>query len=144
MPCEIKALPFDPWDEIKIHQQKLRQQGKYGAIASFIGTMRDSNQGDSVQSMFLEHYPEMTDRHLARLCQNVAQQWQLIDSLIIHRVGNIEIGDPIVLICVWSVHRADAFDACRFIIEDLKSTVPFWKQETTKAGKRWVTKNTPG
>ena len=68
----------------------------------------------------------------------------LIETLIIHRIGEIKIADPIVLVCVWSAHRAEAFDACRFIMEDLKSKAPFWKQETTTDGKRWIEKNTPG
>ena len=118
--------------------------GQYGAIASFIGTMRDFNEGESVRSMKLEHYPGMTEEHLEKICEDAHQKWDLIESLIIHRVGLIEIADPIVLVCVWSEHRAEAFDACRFIMEDLKSKAPFWKQESTAEGKRWVEKNTPG
>ena len=144
MPIEIRTSSFNPWDEIKIHQQKMDKAGQYGAIASFIGTMRDFNESESVQSMTLEHYPGMTEEHLEKICEDAHQKWDLIESLVIHRVGLIEIADPIVLVCVWSAHRAEAFDACRFIMEDLKSKAPFWKQETTAEGKRWVEKNTSG
>lgn len=144
MPIEIRTSSFDPWDEIKLHQQKMEKEGQYGATASFVGTMRDFNEGESVRSMTLEHYPGMTEKHLEKICEDAHQKWDLIESLIIHRVGLIEIADPIVLVCVWSAHRAEAFDACRFIMEDLKSKAPFWKQESTVAGKRWVEKNTSG
>ena len=144
MQIEIRTSSFNPWDEIKLHQQKMNKEGQYGATASFIGTMRDFNAGAEVQSMTLEHYPGMTEKHLDKICTDAHQQWDLFESLIIHRVGKIEIADPIVLVCVWSAHRAEAFDACRFIMEDLKSKAPFWKQEITVAGKRWVDKNTPG
>jgi molybdopterin synthase catalytic subunit len=144
MPIEIRTSSFDPWDEIKIHQQKMDKAGQYGATASFVGSMRDFNEGESVRSMTLEHYPGMTEEHLKKICEDAHQKWDLIESLIIHRVGLIEIADPIVLVCVWSEHRAEAFDACRFIMEDLKSKAPFWKQESTAEGKRWVEKNTPG
>ena len=144
MPIEIRTSSFDPWDEIKLHQQEMEKEGQYGATASFVGTMRDVNEGESVRSMTLEHYPGMTEKHLEKICDDAHQKWDLIESLIIHRIGSIKIADPIVLVCVWSAHRAQAFDACRFIMEDLKSKAPFWKQESTDEGKRWVEKNTPG
>ena len=144
MPIEIRTSSFDPWEEINLHQQKMGKEGQFGATASFVGTMRDFNDGEPVQSMTLEHYPGMTEKHLEMICADANQKWDLIDTLIIHRVGEIEIADPIVLVCVWSAHRTEAFDACRFIMEDLKSKAPFWKQESTTEGKRWVEKNTPG
>lgn len=144
MSIEIRTSSFDPWDEIKLHQQKMDKEGQYGATASFVGTMRDFNEGESVRSMTLEHYPGMTEKHLEKICEDAHQKWDLIESLVIHRVGLIEIADPIVLVCIWSAHRAQAFDACRFIMEDLKSKAPFWKQESTVEGKRWVEKNTSG
>ena len=148
MPIEIRSSSFDPWEEIKLHQQKMDQEmsmeGQYGATASFVGTMRDFNDGEPVQGMTLEHYPGMTEKHLEKICAGANQKWDLIDTLLIHRVGEMQIADPIVLVCVWSAHRAEAFDACRFIMEDLKSKAPFWKQESTTEGKRWVEKNTPG
>ena len=144
MPIEIRTSSFNPWDEIKLHQQKLNREGQYGATANFVGTMRDYNEDEHVQSMTLEHYPGMTEKHLEKICKEAHRQWDLIETLVIHRVGEIRIADPIVLVCVWSAHRAEAFDACRFIMEDLKSKAPFWKQESTSDGKRWVEKNTPG
>jgi len=143
MPIEIRSSSFNPWDEIKLHQQKLNREGLYGATASFVGTMRDFNEDKHVQSMTLEHYPGMTEKYLEKICKEAHQQWELIETLIIHRIGEIKIADPIVLVCVWSAHRAEAFDACRFIMEDLKSKAPFWKQESTADGNRWVEKNTP-
>jgi len=143
MPIEIRSSSFNPWDEIKLHQQKLNREGLYGATASFVGTMRDFNEDKHVQSMTLEHYPGMTEKYLEKICKDAHQQWELIETLIIHRIGEIKIADPIVLVCVWSAHRAEAFDACRFIMEDLKSKAPFWKQESTSDGNRWVEKNTP-
>lgn len=144
MSVEIKNAPFNPWKELEHHQEKMQQVGKFGATASFIGTMRDFNEGQRVDSMTLEYYPGMTDKHLEEICQAAHGKWDLIDSLLIHRVGEINIGDPMVLVSVWSAHRKDAFEACRFIMEDLKSKAPFWKQESTTEGKRWVEKNTPG
>lgn len=144
MPIEIRGSSFNPWDEIKLHQQKLNRQGQYGATASFVGTMRDFNEDQHVQRMTLEHYPGMTDKYLEKICKEAHQQWDLIETLIIHRIGEIKIADPIVLVCVWSAHRAEAFDACRFMMEDLKSKAPFWKQESTSEGKRWVQKNSSG
>ncbi len=144
MPIAIRLSAFDPWNEIKLHQQKMNREGQYGATASFVGTMRDFNAGEPVQSMTLEHYPGMTEKHLEKISLDVSTRWELLDTLIIHRVGDVQISDTIVLVCVWSAHRAAAFDACRFIMEDLKSRAPFWKQELTVTGKRWVDKNTPG
>ena len=144
MPIEIKTSSFNPWDEIKLYQKKMDMEGQYGATASFVGTMRDFNEDKHVQSMTLEHYPGMTEKHLEKICTDAKQKWDLLDTLVIHRVGDIEIADPIVLVCVWSAHRAEAFDACRFIMEYLKSKAPFWKQELTAAGKRWVDKSTLG
>jgi molybdopterin synthase catalytic subunit len=144
MRIEIKSELFDPWTEIQQHQEVMQAKGKYGAIASFVGSMRDFNEGDRVHGMTLEHYPGMTESHLVQIAETAHERWDLVDSLIIHRIGDIGIGDPIVLIAVWSVHRVEAFDACRFIMEDLKSKAPFWKQETLEGGKRWVEKNTPG
>ena len=118
-------------------------RGRFGAMASFIGTMRDLNEGDTVQSMILEHYPGMTEKHLQRSVEQAMQQWPLLNALVIHRVGELKPHDPIVLVAVWSAHRAAAFEACRFVMEDLKSKAPFWKKETLPQGQRWVARNTP-
>lgn len=118
--------------------------GKFGAQALFIGYMRDFNEDVSVQAMTLEHYPGMTERHLQEIGEEAGRRWELLDVLIVHRIGEIRIGDAIVLVSVWSAHRAAAFDACRWIMEDLKSRAPFWKKEQLEAGERWVEKNSPG
>ncbi|MCG8324827.1 MAG: molybdenum cofactor biosynthesis protein MoaE [Thiotrichales bacterium] len=140
----IQHTPIDPFAEIKQYQQEMQQDGRFGASAFFIGSMRDHNEGVAVTSMELEYYPEMTQRHLREIAEVAAQRWSLVDVLLMHRVGKITIADPIVLVAVWSEHRADAFEACRFIMEDLKSKAPFWKKELTADGERWVEKNTPG
>ena len=144
MHIEIKKESFNPYAEIEQYQQKIEDVGKYGATASFVGTMRDFNEGQQVGGMLLEFYPGMTEKHLSDICKEANKRWDLIDILVMHRVGEIEIGEPIVLVSVWAAHRAAAFDSCRFIMEDLKSKAPFWKQEAVAGGKRWVEKNTQG
>lgn len=145
MRIEIREAPFDPLRELAYYQDSLIElQCKYGATASFIGTMRDHNEGDSVQGMILEHYPEMTERHLQGIVEEATRRWPLLDTLVIHRVGELRPNDPIVLVAVWSAHRAAAFEACRFIMEGLKSRAPFWKKEILSHGQRWVEKNTAG
>lgn len=144
MKIEIRPESFDPFKEVQDFQNRMDQAGKIGASAFFIGSMRDHNEGQPILSMELEHYPGMTEKHLRKIAESADRQWPLIDILILHRVGEIHIDDPIVLVAVWSAHRAAAFDACRFIMEDLKSRAPFWKKEKTPEGERWVEKNTPG
>ena len=144
MKIEIRPEPYNPYQELESYETARLQQGQFGAQASFIGSMRDSNEGDKVLSMTLEHYPEMTEKHLKSIAQEACVQWQLLDVLILHRVGKIQIGDSIVLVAAWSEHRLDAFEACRFIMEDLKSKAPFWKKEQLEQGERWVEKNTAG
>ena len=106
--------------------------------------MRDFNEGDEVTGMELEYYPGMTEKHLEKICNEARSKWTVLDILLLHRVGKINIGEPIVLVTVWTSHRGDAFDACRFIMEDLKSKAPFWKKETLVDGQRWVDCNTSG
>ncbi len=137
---------FDPWQTLAQYQQKMPElDGKYGATAVFLGTMRDFNEGDNVSQMFLEHYPGMTEKHLEKICTQATQDFALLESLVVHRVGKINPNDPIVLVAVWTAHRKQAFEACREIMEDLKSRAPFWKKEQLNTGKdRWVEKNTKG
>jgi len=107
--------------------------------------MRDFNEGDDVTSMTLEHYPKMTEKQLNEIVDDASSKWSLLNVLVVHRVGKILPSEPIVLVTVWSSHRVDAFEACRFIMEDLKHKAPFWKQETLKEGDtRWVEENTAG
>ncbi|MCW8932495.1 MAG: molybdenum cofactor biosynthesis protein MoaE [Gammaproteobacteria bacterium] len=142
----IDATPFDPWRVLDEYQKKMPQlDGQYGATAVFVGTMRDFNEGDGVSEMFLEHYPGMTERHLENICKQATGEYQLMESLVVHRVGAIKPNDPIVLVAVWTAHRKQAFEACREIMEDLKSKAPFWKKEQLDDGQdRWVEKNTKG
>lgn len=146
MQIQLHPHPFDPLSALAAYQtQQPHLHGRYGALASFIGSMRDYNQGDGIVAMTLEHYPGMTERELERLVTTHVEQYQLLDALVIHRVGRIEPGEPIVLVAVWSAHRAEAFAACRQIMEDLKARAPFWKHELLDSGEqRWVTHNTPG
>ncbi len=144
MRTEIRATPFDPWQELATHQGHMdRVVGKHGAAAVFVGTMRDFNAGEEVQGMFLEHYPGMTERHLETICEEAIRRWDLLDALIIHRTGAMQPGDPIVLVASWAAHRGPAFAACRYLIEELKSRAPFWKKEHLAQESRWVTYNTP-
>lgn len=146
MKIELRAAPFDPLLELGCYQAGLDQHlpGQYGATAIFIGTMRDHNEGESVRGMTLEHYPGMTERHLQRIVEAAAREWPLLDTLVLHRVGTLRPNDPIVLVAVWSAHRAAAFAACQSIMEELKSKAPFWKREDAADGPRWVEHNTPG
>ena len=106
--------------------------------------MRDFNDGDTVKGMSLEHYPGMTESYLGKIAQEALQRWALTDVLIVHRVGDLQPGDPIVLVAAWSEHRKAAFEASRYLMEDLKSRAPFWKKEQLEEGSRWVEHNTPG
>ena len=142
---EVREAAFDPWHYLAQWQAQQATNTRSGATAVFVGTMRDFNEGDDVTGMFLEHYPGMTQRQLTELTQTVVQQWSLDAALVVHRVGELTPAEPIVLVAVWSAHRAAAFAACREIMETLKHAAPFWKRETLVDGSvRWVEKNTPG
>lgn len=111
---------------------------KIGAIASFIGVVRDLNDGDSVAEMTLEHYPGMTEKSIEAIITEARGRWQVMDALVIHRIGTLKPLDQIVLVVVTSAHRGDAFAACEFIMDYLKTRAPFWKKEQTPQGARWV------
>ena len=107
--------------------------------------MRDFNEGDAVKGMTLEYYPGMTEKQLEKIIAEARQQWHVIDTLVVHRVGDILPDQPIVLVAVWASHRGDAFDASRYIMDALKSKAPFWKKELlTTEDERWVVENTNG
>lgn len=144
MTVELREQPFDPWAELAAHQDARLRPAGYGATAAFVGTMRDFNEGAPVKELFLEHYAGMTESELERIVAAAADRHGLTDALVVHRVGRIDPGAPIVLVATWSAHRAQAFDACREIMEALKATAPFWKREETGTGARWVERNTPG
>lgn len=143
---KIQTEALDPWQEIVSFQNNnFKGHTNFGATATFVGTMRDLNEGDEVQEMTLEHYPAMTQKQLQGIVEEAEESWPLMHTLLMHRVGTIKPADPIVLVAVWSAHRAAAFDACRFLMEALKHKAPFWKKENLTSGEsRWVTKNTSG
>jgi molybdopterin synthase catalytic subunit len=131
----ITTEDFDAGREIAALRDNDRS---VGAVASFIGTMRDAKDGESVTAKKLEHYPGMTEKALRAIVEDARTRFRIIDALVIHRVGALAPADQIVLVAVTSAHRGDAFDACRFIMDYLKTRAPFWKREDTPAGARWV------
>ena len=111
---------------------------RIGALASFIGLVRDVSHGAGVSEMTLEHYPGMTEKALAAIVDEAKSRWGLYGALVIHRVGRLQPCDQIVLVAVTSAHRSDAFAACEFIMDYLKTRAPFWKREATAGGAHWV------
>jgi molybdopterin synthase catalytic subunit len=111
---------------------------KIGAVASFVGVVRDVNDGGRVAEMTLEHYPGMTEKAIEEIVEQAKRRWEVLDALVIHRVGTLKPTDQIVLVAVASGHRGDAFAACEFIMDYLKTRAPFWKKEQTGEGARWV------
>lgn len=109
-----------------------------GAVVTFIGKVRDFNQGDSVTGLSLEHYPGMTEKSLQAIVDQANQRWPLLKTRVIHRVGDLALGDQIVFVGVTSAHRGAAFEACEFIMDYLKTRAPFWKKEQTPEQSRWV------
>jgi len=131
----IQSAPLDPESE----QRELRcANPSVGAVVSFLGLMRDINEGDEVRSMVLEHYPGMTEKALQAIADEARQRWNLTAVRVVHRVGELEPLDPIVLVLAASRHRGEAFRGCEFIIDYLKTRAPFWKKERTAEGERWV------
>jgi molybdopterin synthase catalytic subunit len=111
---------------------------RVGAVAAFVGTVRDVNDATQVSTLTLEHYPGMTEKALEAIVAEARQRFDIYDALVIHRVGTLNPTDQIVLVVVTSAHRGDAFDACRFLMDYLKTRAPFWKKEQTPEGPRWV------
>ena len=111
---------------------------RVGALASFVGLVRDVNHGVGVSEMTLEHYPGMTEKALTAIVDEAKMRWDIYGALVIHRVGPLKPCDQIVLVAVTSAHRGEAFAACEFIMDYLKTRAPFWKREATAAGARWV------
>ena len=135
MAVRIQNDDFDSGEEIAILR---RNNPAIGAIASFIGLVRDVNEGDRVSELMLEHYPGMTDKALEKIVEEAKARWEIIDVLVIHRVGLLRPMDQIVLVIVAGAHRGEAFAACEFLMDYLKTRAPFWKKERTPAGSRWV------
>ena len=135
MSVRVQTEDFDIGVEIA---QLRKGNAKIGAIASFIGLVRDMNEGDDVSTMTLEHYPGMTEKALEDIVAQAKSRWKLYDALVVHRVGRLSPLDQIVLVVVTSAHRGDAFSACEFLMDYLKTQAPFWKKEDTAKGARWV------
>jgi molybdopterin synthase catalytic subunit len=135
MTVRIQTEDFDVGREIA---QLRRDRPEVGAVASFIGVVRDLNEGARVAEMTLEHYPGMTEKAIAGIIDQAKGRWQVYDALVIHRIGRLAPTDQIVLVVVTSAHRGDAFAACEFIMDYLKTQAPFWKKEKTPDGARWV------
>ena len=131
----VQEADFDAGAEL---DALTRGRSDVGAVASFVGLVRESNDGHAIHGMTLEHYPGMTERALADICAEASARWEIIDSVVIHRVGALRPGDRIVLVGVASGHRGEAFAACEFIMDYLKTRAPFWKREDTPEGARWV------
>jgi molybdopterin synthase catalytic subunit len=135
MPVRIQTEDFDLTTEIAALRAG---RAGVGAVVSFVGTVRDINQGTGVSSLTLEHYPGMTDKSLEEIVAQATSRWQLDEVLVIHRVGPLLPLDQIVLVAVSSAHRGEAFEACEFVTDWLKTRAPFWKKEATPQGERWV------
>ena len=135
MAVRIQTKDFDAGAEIAVLR---RDNPKIGAVASFIGVCRDVNDGDAVTKMTLEHYPGMTEKALEKIVAEAKARWDLMEVLVVHRVGELKPTDQIVLVVVTGAHRGEAFAACGFIMDYLKTRAPFWKKEETPQGARWV------
>jgi len=135
MPVRVQREDFDVGAEIA----RLREgNAAVGAVASFVGTVRDVNDAASVRTLTLEHYPGMTEKALEAIVAEARERFDVIDLLVVHRIGELVPTDQIVLVVVTGAHRGEAFDACRYVMDYLKTRAPFWKKEATPAGVRWV------
>ena len=135
MPVRVQTEDFDTGAEIN----RLRlARPDTGAVVAFVGQVRDLNEGADVSTLMLEHYPGMTEKALESIIQQAKSRWEFYDALVIHRVGTLQPLDQIVLVAVSGAHRGEAFAACEFIMDYLKTEAPFWKKEQTGTGERWV------
>ena len=135
MTVRVQSGDFDVGAEMAAMR---RGNPKIGAIASFVGVVRDLNEGADVAEMTLEHYPGMTEKALEKIVGEARARWDIYDALVVHRVGTLKPTDQIVLVVVASAHRGEAFQACEFLMDYLKTRAPFWKKEKTPEGGRWV------
>lgn len=135
MPVRVQTQDFDLGAEIAALRAG---DPRVGAVASFVGTVRDVNDGSGVSTLTLEHYPGMTEKSLEDICAQAKARWNILDTLVVHRVGALRPLDQIVLVAVTSAHRGEAFAACEFIMDYLKTQAPFWKKERTAHGAQWV------
>lgn len=135
MTVRVQAMDFDVGAEMA----RMRAGNpKIGALAAFVGVVRDLNEGADVAEMTLEHYPGMTEKALEKIVDEARARWNIYDALVVHRVGTLKPTDQIVLVIVAGAHRGEAFQACEFLMDYLKTRAPFWKKESTPQGARWV------
>lgn len=135
MAVRVQTEDFDAGAEIN-RMRLIRPD--IGAVAAFIGQVRDLNNGDQITTLTLEHYPGMTEKALEAIIEQAKQRWNIFDALVVHRIGTLKPTDQIVLVVVSGAHRGEAFAACEFIMDYLKTEAPFWKKEQTPAGEHWV------
>ena len=135
MPVRVQTVDFDVTRELAALRAG---DPRVGAVAAFVGTVRDVSEDARVTTMTLEHYPGMTEKALADIVAEAKSRFDIVDALIVHRVGPLGPADQIVLAATTSAHRGDAFAACEFLMDYLKTRAPFWKREQTPAGSRWV------
>jgi molybdopterin synthase catalytic subunit len=135
MTVRIETADFDVSREIALLREGNPQ---VGAVAAFVGVVRDMNDGAAVADMILEHYPGMTEKAIAGIIDQAKARWNIFDVVVVHRVGRLKPTDQIVLVVVSSAHRGEAFAACEFVMDYLKTQAPFWKKEQTPDGARWV------
>lgn len=134
MKISVQTEDFDVKEELS----RLRADSRVGGLVAFVGTVRDFNHDQAVSSMTLEYYPGMTERSLRKIALKALERWKILDVTVIHRVGKLSVSEQIVLVAVSSAHRGDAFDACEFIIDYLKTEAPFWKKEEMGNSSHWV------
>lgn len=135
MGVRVQVGGFDPGAETNaMHAANVG----VGAVVAFVGYVRDFNDGREVAGMFLEHYPGMTEKALGKIVSEAEQRWPLLKVEVLHRIGALQPGEPIVFVGVASAHRQAAFEACDFVMDYLKTRAPFWKKEQTSEGPRWV------
>lgn len=135
MTVSIQTQDFDVSQELAALRQG---DARVGAVCSFVGTVRERNEGSQVSSMELEHYPGMTEKAIEAMLAQAQQRFDIYAARVIHRVGLLQPQDQIVLVAVTSAHRGMSFQACEFLMDYLKTQAPFWKKEVTPEGARWV------
>jgi len=143
MSCRIHIKVQEaPFDLAVVNRGMTEGRTDIGAVVTFSGLVRDFNEKPDVQGLTLEHYPGMTEQALQQIAEEASERWSLQAVSVIHRVGHLTPGDPIVLVAVASAHRQAAFDSCAFIMDFLKTRAPFWKKENTREGDYWVSART--
>jgi molybdopterin synthase catalytic subunit len=133
----VQTDDFNPG--VELEQLRSENNGQAGAMVSFTGLVRDLNEGNNITQLTLEHYPGMTEKALTKIEAQANEQWDLTATLIIHRVGPLQPNDNIVLVVAASMHRKQAFQACEYMIDTLKTNAPFWKKESLADSDRWLT-----